>query len=152
MHTIRPWLCVGGYRDSLDGDLLRANQIGALLHLESMVRHPGVAGLYLPVEDAAPLPPDTLRQGMEFVRAARLADTTTLIACAAGISRSVAFACAALVEQEGLDLLAAYRAVRAAHRQALPHHLLWHSLCAGGPLGNAQPIEYQQVVAAFVKG
>jgi hypothetical protein len=145
MHTIRPWLCVGSYRDSLDGDLLRANRIGALLNLESMVRHPGVASLYLPVEDAAPLPPDTLRQGMEFVRTARLVDTTILIACAAGISRSVAFACAALVEQEGLDLLAAYRAVRAAHRQALPHHLLWGSLCSY----YAQPVAYQQVVAAF---
>ena len=145
MHTIRPWLCVGSYRDSVDGDLLRANQIGALLHLESMVRHPGVAGLYLPVEDAAPLAPDTLGQGMDFVRAARRADTTILIACAAGVSRSVAFACAALVEQEGLDLLAAYRAIRAAHRQALPHHLLWRSLCAH----YAQPVDYQQVVDAF---
>ncbi|HYF64810.1 MAG TPA: dual specificity protein phosphatase [Herpetosiphonaceae bacterium] len=145
MHTIRPWLCVGSYRDSLDAGLLRANRIGALLHLESMVSHPGIAGLYLPVEDAAPLPADALREGMEFVAAARARDATLMIACAAGISRSVAFACAALVEQEGLDLLDAYRAIRAAHRQALPHHLLWESLCAR----YGQPADYARVVAIF---
>jgi hypothetical protein len=145
MHTIRPWLCVGSYRDSLDAGLLQANRIEALLHLESMVSHPGIAGMYLPVEDAAPLPPATLRQGMAFVAAARARDATLLIACAAGISRSVTFACAALVEQEGLDPLAAYRAVRAVHRQALPHHQLWDSLCAHF----GQPADYQQVVEVF---
>lgn len=147
MHTIRPWLCVGSYRDSLDAALLRANHIGALLQLESMVRHPGIAGLYLPVEDAAPLPADALGQAMAFVAAARARDATLLIACAAGISRSVAFACAALVEQEGLDLLAAYRAIRAVHRQALPHPLLWASLGAG-----YGPADYGQVVAIFCDG
>ncbi|ERT05518.1 dual specificity phosphatase, catalytic domain protein [Lyngbya aestuarii BL J] len=53
-----------------------------------------------------------------------------MIACGAGISRSVAFAVAALKEIEDLSLLAALQIVKKYHFESLPHPALWKSLCA----------------------
>jgi predicted protein tyrosine phosphatase len=52
-----------------------------------------------------------------------------LIACGSGISRSSAFAIAALKEEEGLGLLEAFRQVRRRHPEAMPHRPVWESLC-----------------------
>jgi predicted protein tyrosine phosphatase len=51
-----------------------------------------------------------------------------LIACGAGISRSVAFAVAVLKEEEDLSLREALRQVRAKHPGAMPHPALLKSL------------------------
>jgi protein-tyrosine phosphatase len=65
---------------------------------------------------------------VDFVRARKAEERKVLVACGAGISRSVSFSIAALKEEEGLSLLDAYAAIRAVHPDALPHPALWESL------------------------
>jgi protein-tyrosine phosphatase len=130
MYPIRPWLFVGKYRETLDRRLLTINRIGAMLQLAEPVEQPGVVSLYLPVDDGVPLPEGLLRQGVDFVREERRRGQRVLIACGAGISRSVTFAVATLKEEEGLTLLDALRTVRQRHPDGMPHPALWRSLCS----------------------
>lgn len=130
MHAIRPWLLVGSYADTRDPGRLAARGVGAMLQLAEAIPQPGIASLYLDVEDGAAIPAAVIRDGMAFVRRAREAGLTVLIACGAGVSRSVAFAAAALKEADGLGVLAAVSAVRARHPAAEPHYRLLASLCA----------------------
>jgi protein-tyrosine phosphatase len=127
--TIRPWLLIGKYRETLDGDLLARAGVSALLHLAARVEPPGITTLYLLIEDGEPIEEVTLRRGVDFVLAQRAAGKTVLVACGAGISRSTTFAIAALKEAESLPLLAAARDVRRHHPDGLPHIALWSSLC-----------------------
>jgi protein-tyrosine phosphatase len=118
------------YRETRDAHLLSACKIGAMLQLAELVEQPGITSLYLSVEDGEPIPEDLLQQGVEFVVAERERGNVVLIACGAGISRSAAFAVAALKEVEGLNLLEAMRVVKEQHPTAMPHPDLWESLCA----------------------
>lgn len=129
MNQIRPWLYIGKYRETTNGALLHSYSIGAMLQLAEGVKQEGIASLYVPVEDGEPLPVPALEQGIAFVRAQKAQDRNVLVACGAGISRSVTFAIAALHEEEGLSLPAAYRSIRASHKEARPHFALWNSLC-----------------------
>lgn len=129
MYPIRPWLYIGRFQETHDDGLLQRRGIGAMLQLADNVNHPGIPSLYLPIEDGEPLPADMLRMGVEFVRLEKALGRKVLIACVAGISRSSAFAIAALKEEERLCLLDAFRQVRAMHPSALPHPAIWRSLC-----------------------
>lgn len=144
MVTIRPWLLIGKYRETLDHELLARAGVGALLHLAAQVEPPDVATLYLPIEDGEPFEEATLRQGVDFVLAQRAAGKAVLVACGAGISRSTSFAIAALKEAEGLPLLQAAREVRRLHPDGLPHMALWSSLC----LHYKEPQEYLALIRA----
>src|SRR5690606_2686285 len=101
-----------------------------MLHLAAPVQHQGIETLYLAVDDAVPLPPTVLQQGVAFVRDQKANGKVVLVACGAGISRSSTFALAALKEEENLDLVTAYKDLLIHHRDALPHPSLWESLCA----------------------
>lgn len=129
MYVIRPWLYVGKYRETLDLSLLKARGIGAMLQFAELVEHPGIRSLYLAIDDGYPLSQETIRQGINFIHAEHQAGNTILVACGAGISRSVSFAIVALKEIEGLGLFDAYELIRKAHVAALPHMALWKSLC-----------------------
>jgi hypothetical protein len=129
MHKIRPWLYVGKYRETLELSYLRASGIGAMLQLAELVEQPNITTLYVAVEDGEPLPIEKLRQGIDFVRAQKAAGKTVMIACGAGISRSVTFTMAALKEEEGLSLIDAIRDIQLVHPDALPHDKLVYSLC-----------------------
>jgi protein-tyrosine phosphatase len=144
MITIRPWLLIGKYRETLDHDLLASAGVGALLHLAAQVEPPGVATLYLPIEDGEPFEESTLRRGVDFVLAQRATGKTVLVACGAGISRSTSFAIAALKEAEGLPLLDAAREVRRLHPAGLPHVALWSSIC----LHYREPDDYLALIRA----
>ncbi len=128
MDAIRPWLYVGKYRETLDAALLASKKIDAMLLLAENVAHPGITSIYLPVEDGVPLPGRLLRRGLDFVLSAKNRGQTVLIACGAGLSRSVAYAVAVLKETEGLSLLKAMQAVQKQHESML-HPALWKSLC-----------------------
>ena len=101
-----------------------------MLQLAEAVEHPNIASLYLPIEDGVPLSSHLLRQGVDFVLSKRHRGRTVLIACGAGISRSVTFAVAVLKEVEDLSLLEAVQSVSKHHPESLPHPALWESLCA----------------------
>lgn len=129
MNPIRPWLYVGGYRDTRNRSLLAVNRIEAMLQLAEPVDQPGIVALFLPVEDLAPIPFPLLEQGVAFVRDHKSRERRVLIACGAGINRSCAFAVAALKEEEKLGLLDAFRELQRRHRDAMPHPPVWESLC-----------------------
>jgi protein-tyrosine phosphatase len=129
MNLIRPWLYLGKYRDTLDGSLLEASGVGAMLLLSEDVSQPGIISLYLGVEDGVPLASDLLKEGLDFVAQQKRAGRAVLIACGAGQSRSAVFGIAALKEDEGLTLMEALRTVVNAHPDAEPHKALWESLC-----------------------
>jgi len=130
MYPVRPWLYVGKIRDTLNLPHLNANHIGAMLQLEEPVIQPGMHVLYLPIADGAPLPVDALRRGVGFLLLEHRLGRNVLIACAAGISRSVIFAIATLKEAEDIPLLAAYEEIVKKNNRALPHPVLWQSLCS----------------------
>ena len=109
--------------------LLAEKEIGAVLQLADKVPYFCIAYLYLPVKDGMPLPDDLLRQGVDFCLSAKRQGQKVLIACGAGISRSVVFAVAVLKEAESLSLLDAVRIVGEHRPESLPHPTLWESLC-----------------------
>lgn len=130
MFTVRPWLYIGKHRDAENLPQLQAYQIRAMLQLEEPVEQPGIHTLYLPVQDGVPVPESDYRRGIRFILLEHQLGRNVLIACAAGISRSITFAIAALKETEGSSLLSAYEEIVQAHSMALPHPALWQSLCA----------------------
>lgn len=131
MNRVRPWLWIGRYRDTLAAEPLVARGVGAVLEMaEATTLGLGLRVLYLPVEDAVPLQPGMLARGLEFVAGARRDDLSVLIACGAGMSRSVVFSAAAVARAEGLELDAAMDDIRRLHPRSLPHPVLWRSVCA----------------------
>lgn len=141
MDAIRSWLFIGKYRETLDVSLLSKNKIQSKLHLATpriiqsiqsvadAIDYPELNSLYLAVKDGVPLPPEKLREGVDFVLAEKRLGKTVLISCGAGISRSATFAVAVLKEVENLRLLEALRAVKRCHPVTQPHPALWESLC-----------------------
>jgi hypothetical protein len=130
VYQIRPWLSLGSYRDSMDDELLEQQQIGALLQLAAPVAPRRCTTLVLLIEDGEPIALATLERGVTFVAEANARGTRCLIACGAGISRSVVFATAALCRIEAIPLLEAATAVKLAHPAAVFHPVLWDSLVA----------------------
>lgn len=93
------------------------------------VEQPNIVSLYLPVEDFAPLQPELLRRGIDFIREQKQNGRRILVACAAGINRSSAFCAATIKEEEGLSLFDAFKEVKKKHPESLPHEPVWESLC-----------------------
>lgn len=130
MNQIRPWLLIGNYRDSRDLSLLQRYEIGAMLHLADIVNQPSIETLCMVIEDGIPVDPVTLRRGVDFIRLCKADGLRVLVACGAGISRSVTFAIAALKEEEQLTLVEAFAEILRHHPEAQPHSSLWESLRA----------------------
>lgn len=129
MNQIRPWLCIGKYRETKDLFLLEFHQIGAMLQLAELVEHTGIISLYLPVEDGVPLPEPMLKKGIDFIKNQKDKGRKVMVSCGAGISRSTTFAIAALKEIEQLNLSDSYREIKLHHPETMPHPALWKSLC-----------------------
>jgi protein-tyrosine phosphatase len=128
MYEIRDWLYVSNFLDATDPAQLKKRQIRALLTLHKEAKLSGVDVLFLPVIDGQPIAPKYFEQGMAFVRRHHTQQHPVLIACGAGISRSVTFTIAVLHEIEGLSLHDAFFNVRRRNPQALPDHIHWQSL------------------------
>ena len=129
MEHERTWLFIGKYRDTLQPAYLRSKSITAMLQLAEKAYHPGITSLYLSVEDFAPLKFDLLEQGVSFIREQKKIGHRVLVACAAGINRSSSFCTAALIAEEGLSLFDAFKEVKKAHPESMPHEPVWESLC-----------------------
>ena len=114
----------------MDLPLLRLHQIEAMLQFAGREEQPSIHTLYLPIEDGILITKVMLQRGIDFILTHHQQGKKVLVACGAGISRSVTFTIAALKETEGLTLLEAYETVLKAHRGALPHPVLWKSLGA----------------------
>ena len=100
-----------------------------MLQLAEKVEYPDIQSLYLPVEDFAPLKFDLLEQGVAYLRNHKKQNHRILVACGVGINRSSAFCAAALKEEEALSLIDAFKEVKRAHPESLPHEPVWESLC-----------------------
>jgi protein-tyrosine phosphatase len=129
MDQIRPWLFIGGIRDTLNMSYLTYKSIGAMLQLAAKVEQPGITSLYLSVEDFAPIKFELLQKGVSFVREQKKLDKRILVACGAGINRSSSFCTAILKEEENLSLFDAFKEVKSKHPESIPHEPVWESLC-----------------------
>jgi protein-tyrosine phosphatase len=129
VNAIRDWLCIGKYSETANLDLLHRRRVGAMLQLAEAVEQPDILSFYLEVEDGLPLARVHLRAGVGFILAQRQAGRTVLVACGAGVSRSPAFATAALKEAEALSLADAHQTIRRLHPPTLIHPKIWYSLC-----------------------
>jgi protein-tyrosine phosphatase len=130
MDEIRPWLCIGKYRDTLDKHYLDFKSIKAMLQLADPVEQKGINSLFLVVEDMGETPHTSIKQGVDFILAEKDKGHKVLVACGAGINRSTAFCMAALKEAEGLSLVDAYKEIKRKHPEALPNGPVWESFCA----------------------
>lgn len=130
MYLIRPWLYIGKVRETGDRNIMTAYKIGAILQLAYPAQHPNIESLYIAVDDGIPLPPDALRQGIQFAHNQKAENHKLVIGCGAGISRSVTFAMAVLHEEEYISLLDAYEQIATVHPEAMPHYELIKSLGA----------------------
>lgn len=129
MIPIRPWLVVGKYTDTVNSDILRDHQVGAMLQLHQAVDHLDMPTMFLPLQDGKPVTMVELDQGIDFIRRHKAQGHTVLIACSAGVSRSVTLATAALKLEEGKSLLDTFHDVRERHPRALPDQVHWQALC-----------------------
>ena len=129
MDQIRPWLFIGGYRDTKHLAYLQFKSITAMLQLAERVEQPEIVSLYLPVEDLAPISSTHIRQGLDFIREQKDKGHRILVACGAGMNRSSAFSAAALKEAESLTLFEAFKEVKRCHPESMPHQPVWDSLC-----------------------
>lgn len=145
MYTIRPWLFIGKFAETIDKRLLESYQIEVMLQFAERIEQPGIATLYLPVDDGVSLNIDHLKQGLEFIQTHNEQDKKIMVSCGAGISRSTSYAIAALKEIENLSLLESLRAVKKHHPKALPHFALWKSLCSYFD----EDISYDEVMQGF---
>jgi hypothetical protein len=130
MQQIREWLYIGKYAETRRIDFLQKAGITAMLQLADYVQQANIETLFVPVEDGVSLYHPRIKKGLSFIREQKALGKTVLIACGAGQSRSVTFAIAALMEEEGRELFDAYREIYMRHRAALPHHELILSLSA----------------------
>jgi protein-tyrosine phosphatase len=130
MQQIRDWLYIGGYSETAHLWYLQLNGISAMLQLADYVPQPEMKILYLPVEDAAPLPAEKIKKGVEFILKQKAEGKKILLSCGAGVSRSVTFGIAALMETENHDIFDAYREILLHHDDADPHVELIISLAS----------------------
>ena len=145
MDSVRPWLIAGKYAETLDYTSLLMHRVEAMLQLAAEVKQPGIAQLYLDVDDGEPLPPGALERGVAFVREHLAQHETVLIACGAGMSRAPTYAIAVLCEEEGIGLLQAYSAVVTVRGIARPHQALWKSLCEW----RGEDVSYEEVLRVW---
>jgi hypothetical protein len=136
MQQIREWLYIGKYAETRRLDYLQSAGISAMLQLADYVSQPDIETLYLAIEDGVSLYHPRIKKGVTFIREQKALGKTILVACGAGVSRSVTFGIAALMEEEGRDLFDAYHEIYLRHRGAEPHHELILSLSAyyGSPM------------------
>jgi protein-tyrosine phosphatase len=128
MNEIRPWLYVGKHLEAANVALLEKHQIMAMLLLHLPLKTRGIPTLFVPIQDGVPLHADKLDKGIAFIREQKAAGHHVLVACSAGVSRSVTLATAALKLEENLTLPNAFREVRAQHPRAMPDQVLWDGL------------------------
>ncbi len=130
MNFIRPWLAIGTYRAVRNLALLEESNIGATLQFVEHTRHIGIASCLIPIDDGIAIEPEVLRKGVDFILQNKNEGRNVLSACGAGVSRSVAFATAALKEAENTSLVEALAEIKLKHPEAQPNPIVWRSLCA----------------------
>jgi hypothetical protein len=89
MDWVTKGIAIGSRQDTMDGELVERAGIGAILQLYGPEReqpelsHAGAA-LCLYVVDGEPLAAESIRAGVDFIRAHRLLAENVLVACGAG--------------------------------------------------------------------
>ncbi|MEL6308318.1 MAG: dual specificity protein phosphatase [Chloroflexota bacterium] len=126
MYKIRDWLFISGYPTASSKAKRDDAGITAVLSLHKPIEEEdGLTSQFLYIEDGGSLLTKTIEQGITFIKTRYDADDRLLIACGAGISRSVLFAIVALVEIEDMSMKEAYTLIHAHHPKPMPEHLHW---------------------------
>ena len=129
MDEIRPWLFIGGFRDTLDKAYLDRKLIRSMLQIAEPIQHEGINSLFLQVDDLARTPHHLIKQGVDFIMDEKGKGHHILVSCGAGVNRSTMFCLAALKEAEGLTLFDAFKDVIQRHPDALPNEQVWEAFC-----------------------
>jgi len=129
MHKIRDWLYVASFREAQDIALLKNNEIDAVLHLHQSIEYDTIPTLFVPVQEGFPLGKHDIITGLNFIAEQHAQGKKVVVACGAGISRSVIFATGALKMAESLTMSKAFSEVRKKHERAMPDELHWQSMC-----------------------
>lgn len=129
MHKIRDWLFVASFRETQDLAQLENHAIGAVLQLHQSVDYDDITTLFVPVQEGYPLVKHDMVNGLNFIRDQHAQGKKVVVACGAGISRSVIFATGALKMAESLTMSKAFSEVRKKHERAMPDELHWQSMC-----------------------
>jgi dual specificity protein phosphatase-like protein len=132
MDMVADGIWIGGRRDALDHAELQRVGIEAVLQLYGPEPEPlafpfARATRCVFVVDGEPIPPDALREGVQFIAGQRSLGRPMLVTCGAGQSRSPAFVAAYLHEQ-GMELQGAFTTLIQRRPQILPHPELLRSL------------------------
>lgn len=80
-----------------------------------------------PLDDEEFIPAETMQKGVSFLKEQVATGEEVLIVCGAGMSRSVTFILAYMLDK-GYDLKEAWEKVRARYRAAYPAPAMWESL------------------------
>lgn len=129
MHKIRDWLYVASFRETQDLAQLKNHDIGAVLHLHQPIEYDDITTQFVPVQEGYPLAKQDMVNGLNFIRDQHAQGKKVVVACGAGISRSVIFATGALKMAESLTMSKAFSEVRKKHERAMPDELHWQSMC-----------------------
>ncbi|MBZ0306042.1 MAG: dual specificity protein phosphatase family protein [Anaerolineae bacterium] len=123
-QCVHPGIYLGGV------SAVRSRDIQAVLRVDDDGEHqqpnPTMPYLYLPVEDGVFIEKSTLMQGTAFIY--RFRQHNIFVHCQAGVSRSVTFILAYLIEYEKMSLADAYARIVSARAIAYPHPELLSSL------------------------
>ncbi len=124
IQSVYPGIYLGG------ADAMRLPTIQAVLRVDDEGEHQqptdDLPYLYLPVEDGVFIDKATLMQGTAFIH--RFRQHHVFVHCQAGVSRSVTFILAYLIEYEKMSLAEAYTRIVSARAIAYPHPELLSSL------------------------
>ncbi|MBX3083150.1 MAG: dual specificity protein phosphatase family protein [Anaerolineae bacterium] len=120
---------ISGHRATQYTTELRAANIKHVLKLYSDIPYfpHDFTVLENAIEDGESIPPNKLREGVQFVMEQVEAKRSVLVMCGAGISRSSTFVLASLLQLD-YTLEDAYRLLKSQHSSASPHPALWNSL------------------------
>ena len=126
-----------GSKSALElADDLRADGLRAVVRLDrafpltlaSSHWPPDFSVLYLPIEDAAPVPDGVFAKVTDFMHQHLSGEEKVLVHCQMGISRSATMVLAYLIEYENMSLPEAFKLVRANRSIVWPHMALIRSL------------------------
>lgn len=128
MFKVRDWLYISDYPTAKSAEAVKNAGIQAMLQLFEPIEMPDIEHEFIGVHDVGDVRPEQIEKGVAFIRRQHAKGHRLLIACGAGISRSVMFSIIALKEIEGLAMPDAYRAIRQVHTQAMPDHIHWKNV------------------------
>lgn len=119
-------LWIGNFYDGMNGDLLRALGIDAVINLTGTIRvlHPGIMHMVVLVDQPFNTTRDQAERAVEMIKALRAQNKSVLVHCLGGVDRAPTVVMKYLVDTH-MTVEEAERLIKEARPQALPHWDWW---------------------------